>query len=216
MLIFLGEVELIHRGAEADVYKTKWAGIDVIYKIRKRLNYRNSILDNMIRTQRTIREAQIMNRSKLLGVRCPYIYYLNPIKSVIIMEYIKGKRMKELLDIKAEDSLLICKKLGEIIGKLHNNNIIHGDLTTSNVILTGNELCLIDFGLSFYSTRLEDKAVDIRLIKEIMSSVHSVLFPECFNELIEGYIHAVGQDFGKKVLKQLASIERRGRYTKVS
>ncbi len=213
-MIYHGGLRLIQRGAEADIYLGRWCGQEAIYKVRKSLPYRNESLDRAIRLQRTIREATVMNRVKSAGVRSPYIFYLDPKNTYIVMEYIRGRRLKDLLlagGVREE----VLVELGRVLGRMHSANVIHGDLTTSNVIVESNKLAIIDFGLSYFSTRIEDMATDMRLVKEVMSSVHSSLFPRCFELLVSGYEQVLGIERSRQVKLQLSAIERRGRYAKV-
>ncbi|MGA7043119.1 MAG: hypothetical protein WBY71_05590, partial [Nitrososphaeraceae archaeon] len=97
---------------------------------------------------------------------------------------------------------------------LHVNNIIHGDLTTSNFI-AGKKIALIDFGLSYYSNRMEDKAVDIRLVKQALSSAHISIFEDAFASFTKGYLSVTGEKKTHKVLENVEEIEKRGRYARV-
>ena len=99
--------------------------------------------------------------------------------------------------------------LGKSLAKLHDNNIIHGDLTTSNLILNGKKVYFIDFGLSFHSQKIEDKAVDLHLIKEALEAKHPTISKTAYDSVIEGYKHS--QNYNK-VIHQLEIVEKRGRY----
>jgi TP53 regulating kinase-like protein len=211
-LIFHGEKKLIYRGAEAEIYRIKWCEIDAVMKVRNMLPYRNKLLDRQIRAQRTIREAGAMAKVKEAGVRSPFIFYLDPRNASIVMEFIKGERLKDVLKQRDKNVFKLCRELGKILGRMHNINLIHGDMTTSNVIVNKEKLAVLDFGLSYFSTRVEDKATDLRLIKEVMSSAHSEIYPKCFDSFIDGYEFVVGSKNGRDVRLQLLSIERRGRY----
>ena len=149
-----------------------------------------------------------MSSVKMFGVGTPFVYFLNSNNCEIIMEYIVGNVLKDIF------SPNFCIDLGKTVAKLHLNNIIHGDLTTSNFIITPqNRLVIIDFGLSFYSERLEDKATDIRLFKEILNSVHVDFFKTSFENFTLGY----GKIYGKKylsVFNTVNEIEQRGRYSR--
>src|SRR5574341_2233444 len=159
---------LVKKGAEADIYLIDWYGKKAVRKVRKPKSYRNKLLDEEIRKKRTLHEAEMLSHAKRAGVTTPIIYFVDPKSTEIIMQYIKGNLVRDIL----AKNLKLSRSMGIYTAKLHKNNIVHGDLTTSNFILYASKLVLIDFGLSFYSDRLEDKAVDIRLIKEIMSSAH--------------------------------------------
>jgi TP53 regulating kinase-like protein len=124
------------------------------------------------------------------------------------MEYINGKNVKDII------SKEIGSQIGKYVSILHNNNIIHGDLTTSNFIIDRNDLYLIDFGLSFYSERIEDRATDIRVIKEILSSAHILIFEETYQNFLDGYSEYTNHDFNR-ILNIVKEIERRGRYSRI-
>jgi len=99
--------------------------------------------------------------------------------------------------------------IGENLAKLHDNNIIHSDLTTSNMILKSDKVYFIDFGLGFESNRLEDKATDLRLIKQAFEAKHSKKSKLYFSSLLKGYYKSKN---AKIVLNQLKKVESRGRY----
>jgi TP53 regulating kinase-like protein len=144
-------------------------------------------------------------------VPTPLLYFVDPVNAEIVMQYVKGKLARDILS----RNLKICRKMGIYTAKLHENNIVHGDLTTSNFIVSDGKLVLIDFGLAYYSDRIEDKAVDIRLIKEIMSSAHASFFKEAFDNFIKGYESIAGGSVTSKIVKKVTEIERRGRYARV-
>jgi len=98
------------------------------------------------------------------------------------------------------------REIGRSVRKLHDANIIHGDLTTSNMILK-DKVYFIDFGLGFFSTRIEDKAVDLFLFKKALESKHHEVWEECFKEVLKAY-------GDQKVMERLKEIEKRGRYRK--
>lgn len=202
---------LIKRGAEADIYLDDWYDKRAVRKVRKPKGYRNKILDLEIRTKRTLHEAEMLSYAKRAGISSPLLYFVDARNAEIVMQYIKGKLARDLI----AKNLRLCKKMGFYTAKLHADNIVHGDLTTSNFIVNDNKLVLIDFGLAYHSDRTEDKAVDIRLIKEIMSSAHASVFKEAFENFIEGYESIAGKQLTSKVISKVAEIERRGRYARV-
>ncbi|MBE44390.1 MAG: Kae1-associated kinase Bud32 [Thaumarchaeota archaeon] len=202
---------LIKKGAEADIYLVMWYGKKAVMKIRKPKNYRNKILDEEIRKKRTLHEAAMLSNAKKVGVQTPLLYFVDLQNTEIIMQYLEGKLVRDTLS----RNLHICKKIGIYAAKLHKNNIVHGDLTTSNFIINNGNLILIDFGLAYYSDRTEDKAVDIRLIKEIMRSVHATIFTKAFNNFIKGYESIIDSSMTSKIMKKVTEIERRGRYARV-
>jgi TP53 regulating kinase and related kinases len=199
---------IIKRGAEADVYLIPWYKTMAISKLRSPKKYRNITLDNLIRGRRTIHEATMLNDVKTTGIKTPFIYFLDPKRAEIIMEYIDGENVKNIL------SPEIGFEMGKYVSILHNKNIIHGDLTTSNFIKRKDDLYLIDFGLSFYSQRIEDMATDIRIIKEILSSAHIQIFYDTYKRFLKGYELTTNNNFNR-ILKVVKDIEARGRYARV-
>ncbi|MGH9981767.1 MAG: KEOPS complex kinase/ATPase Bud32 [Nitrososphaeraceae archaeon] len=199
---------IIKRGAEADVFLISWYKKVAISKLRNPKKYRNITLDNLIRKRRTIHEANMLHDVKKTGIKTPFLYFVDPKRAEIIMEYIDGENVKDIL------SKEIAFKIGKYVSTLHNKNIIHGDLTTSNFIKRKEDLYLIDFGLSFYSERIEDMATDIRIIKEILSSAHIHIFEETYESFLEGYALVTNKNFNR-ILKVVKDIEARGRYARV-
>jgi Kae1-associated kinase Bud32 len=149
----------------------------------------------------------MLSVAKIAGVLSPFVYFIDPVACEIVMEFIPGQNAKEIMN--ADLSL----EIGRYAGLLHSKNIVHGDLTTSNFIV-GSRLVLLDFGLSFYSERAEDKAVDVRLIKEIYSSAYFSLYRPFFENFLTGYLDIMGEKPTRKVLEKVSDIEKRGRYTR--
>ena len=208
---------LIRKGAEADIYLGEWFGRKAIIKIRKSKRYRQPDLDAGLRKKRTLHEASFLVDARNSGVPTPLVYFIDLDEAEIVMQYIIGTRLKEIItNCREKYNDILYLNVGRSIAKLHKENIIHGDLTTSNfIVMKNNILVLIDFGLSFSSQRLEDKAVDLHLMKEALTSAHSKVADEVFNKMLEGYSEVVGTKIVKDLLKKVREIERRGRYTRV-
>ena len=205
-------MKLIKKGAEADIYITKWDNSKAILKIRKTRNYRNSILDANLRKQRTIKESQILSKVKSYGIPAPLVYFVNLKKSSIIMQQISGKPIHDLPDSKI---ISLSKQMGNLVGLMHKNGIMHGDLTTSNFILFKNKVYVIDFGLSQKTIKPEDHAVDLRLIKEILNSAHAMIMKQAWKNFLVGYKSVVGTSKYLKITNLVSEIESRGRYATV-
>jgi len=205
---------LIRKGAEADLYLEKWHGLNVIFKKRMRKKYRISQLDLKIRRSRTVHESQLIHAAKLAGVPTPVIYAVDTASTTITMQLIGGLRVKETLDnLDPKDREKLCLNIGELIGRLHKNGIIHGDLTTSNMIISDNgKVFFIDFGLGQHSKETEDRGVDLFLMKRALQGAHHRCAEECFNTLMKGYAKEIGADVAKEVSKKVEEISRRGRY----
>lgn len=205
MAILLLQQKLIKKGAEADIYLISWYGKEAISKLRNAKLYRNKYLDDNIRKKRTVHEAIMLSNVKRFGINTPFLYFMDPVRAEIIMEYIRGDNVKDIL------STNLAFEIGRYVSLLHNNNIIHGDLTTSNFIKKDNFLFLIDFGLSFFSERIEDKAVDLRVFKEVLNSAHIDICKEAYDSFIIGYSSNTKKDV-IKILNIVGEIEKRGRY----
>jgi len=205
---------LIKKGAEANLYLEEWHGRKVIMKKRLAKAYRLSQLDLAIRTQRTLHEPLLIHRAKEAGVPTPTIYLVDLADSNIIMEYVEGKQVKQVLnDMPPKEKLRLCRQIGALIGRLHKDGIIHGDLTTSNMILTPfGKIFFVDFGLGEYSDELEARGVDLHLMKRALQSTHYRFAKECFEAVAAGYTETMGKEESNNVLEKIREIERRGRY----
>ena len=152
-----------------------------------------------------------MLEARRAGISVPIIYSVDIENNRIVMAEIAGVRVKDALQDGAADSEAICEKIGEIAGRLHANDIVHGDLTTSNMLLDGNRVVLIDFSLGQKSSQTEDKGVDMHLLEEAFLSAHhdrSGLYAVVKDSYVRAYPH------GAEVLKKVKEIEKRGRYTR--
>lgn len=205
-------MQLMKKGAEADIYYlADWYGRQAIAKVRTPKSYRHPALDASVRRQRTIHEASLLSAAKVAGVQTPYVYFVDPERAEIIMEQVEGDVARDVLD------LSLCRQMGRYAALLHKANIVHGDLATSNFIAAagGRRLVFIDFGLSYYSERMEDKAVDVRLIKEIFSSAH-ISLRGAFASFCRGYASIAGKNNTDRILANVKEIEQRGRYARVT
>lgn len=208
---------LIYKGAEADIVRGRWQGLDAVFKVRRPLSYRLKVMDDAIRRQRTIHEADMIHSAKAAGVASPFLYDVDVPAATLVMEYIDGERVKDIVGSSPKEALEeIFEQFGRSVAKLHSAGIMHGDLTTANVVRRGGELVFIDFGLSLRTSRLEDHAVDLRLIKETLVGAHSSVASQALDALFRGYAKDVGLARSRAALKQLQNIERRGRYARVA
>lgn len=205
-------MKLIKKGAEADIYLTLWNEKKSILKIREKKDYRNPILDRRIREQRTIRESSIMADVKSFGVCSPLVYYVDTKMCRIYMQHMKGTLVRDLSNKKM---IKACQEIGKIVGKLHKNGIMHGDLTTSNFLSLNNKVFVIDFGLAQRTDKIEDHAIDLRLFKEILNSAHAKIMEKAWAEFLKDYKKVVGSPRYNRVLSQVAVIESRGRYANI-
>lgn len=200
---------LLKRGAEAEIHLTEFLGRDAIAKLRVPKTYRNKRIDDILRKNRTKSEVRLMSEVKKYGVSTPIIYDVSVDEHMIVMQYINGKRVKDILNnVSEKKRKKICYMIGESVGKMHTNNIIHGDLTTSNMILLNDKIFFIDFGLGEKNSEIEAKGVDLHVMMEGFEGAHSEV--DAF-----GYVLGAYKSYDKKdiVVKRMYEISRRGRYT---
>lgn len=194
---------IIQQGAEALIIKQK----SNIIKHRISKSYRYPQIDMALRKQRTRKEAKILEKlSNIIPV--PALIKSSDKDMTIEMQFLDGNKLSEHLD-KLKNNKEICIEIGKNLAKLHNNNIIHGDLTTSNMIYKDKKVFFIDFGLSFESSKIEDKAVDLHLIKEALEAKHFKHSESFFQSILKGY---KSSNQFKEVLQRLEQVEKRGRY----
>ena len=189
--------KIIGQGAEAIIYQSK----DTVLKDRIKKNYRIKQIDDKLRKNRTRAEARLLERVRRAGLKAPKVLEIK--ENQLVIEYIDGEKFRDYL-LRTKD-YKIMKELGKLVLKLHKANVIHGDLTTSNIIKQNEDIYFIDFGLSQFSEKIEDKAVDLHLFKECLKSKHYDICEKSWKFFLEGY-----KD--KDVLNRLKIVESRGRY----
>lgn len=202
--------DLIAKGAESNIVKSSYLGRDAVLKNRISKNYRIPEIDNKIRKARTKLEAKLLSDVKKAGVVTPILYDVDLHDKTILMEEIKGDLVKDIIN---ED---LAYEIGENIAKFHNLNIIHGDITSSNMMVNDkNQLVFIDFGLGRYSDLFEDKAVDLLVLKKSLQSIDYNTAIKIFDKVLEGYADEYKDDSlnREQIIKKINEIESRGRYT---
>jgi len=207
----VNDKNVLYRGAEAEIIFSKYLDFDVIEKRRVNKKYRIKEIDERLISTRTKEEAKLFLEARKNGVSVPIIYDVDLKKGIIKMQYIKGKRVKDVLNnFSEEERKKLCVKIGKNIGLLHKNNIIHGDITTSNMILSDERIYFIDFGLGEKNSEIESKGVDLHVLMEAIESTHSK-YSNCFGYVLEGY-KDIMKDDAKIVKKKIDEIVKRGRY----
>lgn len=211
---WLASPQLIKKGAEAYLYLAEWNGRKVIVKKRMPKKYRHPDLDVRIRTYRTIHEPLLMHEAKKAGVPTPIIFMVDVRNTTIVMEFIPGQQVKQLIErVSDAERRSLCIKIGELIGRLHSNGIIHGDLTTSNMIYAQDgRIFFLDFGLGEKTMEMEARGVDLHLLKRVMQSSHFKYADQCLPAIISGYSKVLGAEDTDSVLDKMMEIEKRGRY----
>jgi len=194
--------ELIQEGAEAKIFKKIEGNVTTIIKQRINKKYRIEAINKLLIPPRTRREVKVITKLKELKINVPEIISTNK-KDIIEMEFIEGNKIRDILD----NQINIAEEIGTTLALMHDNNIVHGDLTTSNMIFN-NKLYFIDFGLSLFSQKLEDKAVDIHLFKQALESKHHKIYEQAYKLFIKGYKKSKNY---KEVAERLKKVESRGR-----
>ena len=178
------------RGAEAVLIPEEFLGEGMLRKDRIRKSYRIKELDERLRRERTRREARLLHKAKLAGVSAPVVYEVT--EYTILITRIKGRRLSEK---PAE-----LREAGRMLAKLHDAGIIHGDFTPYNIIVNREGLHAIDFGLGFFSHKIEDKAVDlITMLKALKKK----------GEFLRGYRRSKNYP---QLMNKVKEIEKRARY----
>lgn len=203
---------VLRRGAEAELHDGKWLGRDVIIKRRVPKGYRHPELDSSIRAQRTKNEARLMLDARSKGIAVPIIYDIDIAKAEITMERIFGPRVKDQFnELPMDEARKLAGEMGTVVAMLHKNDIVHGDMTTSNMLLREDgSICMIDFSLGEKTAALEKKGVDLHLLFEAFHSAH-YMREELLEVLLASYSDKYAGAAG--VIQRVKEIEKRGRYT---
>lgn len=196
-------MEILAQGAEAIIYRKE----NNLIKERVPKTYRLPIIDSMLRKTRHRKEVKILKDLQAKNISSPKLISEDESSMKITMEFLDGPKLRDILSKKNISSL--AKEIGTLLSQLHNMDIIHGDLTTSNMMYCKEKVYFIDFGLSFYSTKVEDKAVDLHLLHCAIESRHPELFEELFGIITETYF-TLARD-AQLIKKRYIVVEKRGR-----
>lgn len=212
------EIAIIKQGAEAKLYSGTYNGQECLVKERFVKNYRLPELDQSLTKSRIKAEQKTTKRCEECSIKVPKIFNVNFSERKVYMEYFhKAITAKEFIFMLQKQSDTdgineLCKRIGSIIGKFHANNIIHGDLTTSNILIDRKEsdydVIFIDFGLSSYSASNEDKGVDLYVLERSLISTHSNL-PELFEKILVHYKESNVKS--AETIKRFEEVRARGR-----
>ncbi|XP_013106814.1 EKC/KEOPS complex subunit TP53RK [Stomoxys calcitrans] len=219
-------MEMLKQGAEARLYIGDFKGERCLIKERFVKKYRHHELDTQISRQRIKAEAKAAGRCQSAGILAPKIFHTDLNERKLYMEYFdKAITAKQFIQkvvtekSDAEDALKkFCTAVGSLIGRMHANNIIHGDLTTSNILINPKEnadicetydIVFIDFGLSHYNQGTEDKGVDLYVLERALLSTHSEQ-PYLFDYMLQAYRKECGKD-EESVVAKFEEVRARGR-----
>ncbi|HLP80149.1 MAG TPA: KEOPS complex kinase/ATPase Bud32 [Acidobacteriota bacterium] len=195
--------DVISSGAEATILRVDGK---TVRKIRTEKKYRHAIIDAKLRKSRTRSEAKILQTLSAAQIAVPKFINVDESTASIDMEFVEGKKVRDALNKK--NLAKISQKIGSTLAKIHNAGIIHADPTTSNMIVHDNNFIFVDFGLSYFSTRTEDKAVDLHLLHSALTSYHIEIANSAFKKVCSEY-KKVSAD--KEVLQRLEIVEKRGK-----
>ncbi len=208
------ELEPFHRGAEADLFLSTIGPWRVVVKKRIRKKYRHSDLDAQIRRARTIGEASLMHEAKVAGAKAPSILGIDLDENLIVMTFVDGDLARDSLDeMPRSESAGLFEELGNQVGHLHLGGVVHGDLTTSNLVITRMGVpFILDFGMAYRSLEAEDRGVDLHLLQRSIATSHATDPLYCIKAVSRGYKRVAGEEMASSTFRKAAEIARRGRY----
>mmetsp|Transcript_9820 Transcript_9820/g.18470 ORF Transcript_9820/g.18470 Transcript_9820/m.18470 type:complete len:240 (+) Transcript_9820:292-1011(+) len=203
---------LICQGAEGRVFEAKYLSRNAIIKQRFKKTYRHPSLDLKLTKQRLNQEARSLVKARKLGVHCPTLLHVDTEMSCLYLEKVPGQMVKELLysgELSKEDVDGTMRQIGRAVATLHDGGLVHGDLTTSNMILRPDkQLVMIDFGLSSNSVLAEDKGVDLYVLERAFTSAHSDM-EHLFETVLEAY-RKTSKNWSS-VFNRFSAVRMRGR-----
>lgn len=219
------KLKIFKQGAEAKLFFCNYLGRPTLIKERFMKTYRHPDLDSSITKDRIKNEARSIVRCKSIGVKTPALYLVDFERRRIYMEHFENSftvkdfiinTMKTSMNMNSLNN--IAKQIGETVRKMHENNIIHGDLTTSNMLLVYKtqisdfnsfDLAMIDFGLSYIDASTEDKGVDLYVLERALISTHSDV-PDLFSKILEAY-KSYSKNNLKEIINKFEEVRARGR-----
>lgn len=204
-----GTRNITNVGAEATVSDGSFFGRVSVVKVRKAKRYRLSEMDLLIRKERSRNECRNLLALAQSGIRVPMIYAFFPGEWIIVMEKVSGKTLKDHINENLPSEPMISN-LGEMVGRMHHAGISHGDLTTSNIMVSSRDssLYLIDPSMGNRDASESEIAHDLFLLFESFRSEHS-RYPELKEYFLSGYSGFKGSE---GILQELKRIEGRRRY----
>nr|CAB3267177.1 TP53-regulating kinase-like [Phallusia mammillata] len=215
--------KIISQGAEAKVYEGVFCDRPVIIKERFSKKYRLPEIDEKLTKKRLIQEIRALQRCRKVGICTPAIYFVDTVRNILLLQHINGLTVRDLVSNEKKlnpqegyaNLYPVIKSIGRILAIMHDANIIHGDLTTSNMIYQSSKesnkignIFMIDFGLSSSSAMPEDKGVDLYVLERAFLSTHPGS-EQLFNVLLQAY-----KDNSKNpspVINKLDEVRMRGR-----
>ncbi|MEM2143079.1 MAG: Kae1-associated kinase Bud32 [Candidatus Thorarchaeota archaeon] len=200
-------------GAESEIYRVRRWGIVMAVKSRVSKPYLLADIDNQLKRLRTTRECSMLQYARRLGVPTPTVYSIDLSNCRIWMDFIDGRQLKQLANEVSKPELRrLCESFGVLIGMLHRGNVVHGDPTTSNVIVdSASRMWIVDFGLGEYNATIEMKGVDLHLIERAIETTHWDLSEDMLSSILDGYVSVLGSDADENI-SRMKHLRLRGRY----
>ena len=234
---------LFMQGAEARLYKALHLGRPCVIKERFSKIYRQPELDDRLSKERNNSEARCLAKCRKAGVDAPLLFYSDTKKHELFLEWIDGPTVKKwLLDGPAIVKVTrneppdapaplpkwaesVAYAIGEAIAKIHNINLVHGDLTTSNMMLRGGylyesvvtspiqppQLVLLDFGLSSAAGSTEEKGVDLYVLERALLSTHTKIASSFFEAVLQAYFDKLIPASVSAIKTKFETVRLRGR-----
>ena len=202
---------ILKRGAEAEIRTAEFLGRSAVAKVRLPKAYRLPALDDDLRKTRIRTEARLMAEARAAGVAVPVLYDIDLQGHTITMEFVEGPTLKDALEAGGPQAAVLAREMGHVAGRLHHAGIIHGDLTTSNMVVRDGGIVMLDFSLGGKARDPESRGVDLHLLREALTSAHARA-RAYYREVLAGYREVLGAE-ADAVLAKVKEIESRGRYT---
>ena len=214
---------ILHRGAEAVVESGRWFGSPAVRKVRVPKPYRHPALDATLGRARLISELRILQRARLEGLPVPGLLDADLSRSTIVMEHLEGIPLARPPRIEGGTDALL-EAVGALIRRLHRMGVVHGDLSTSNLLVDADErVSLLDFGLASTEFDVERYGIDLHVLDEVLEATHPEV-EDAIDRVVDGYLalerrlgapppHAGGAIPGaEEVIQRLVQIRTRVRY----
>ncbi len=206
------DLTVLARGAEAVLYVGRWHCVDAVYKYRAPKPYRARDIDDHIRYRRTLAEVEAMLRAHRAGVDVPRVFFFDPHVGLIVMEYLRGKLLRDLLAEGGGTAELA--RFVRLIGVLHKAGVAHGDPTPANAMVLGEKVYVIDFGLAEVVPGKSRRAVELMAmdINVLLRSLESLYGAGPQADIVaDNYVEVLG-DLGRRVLRRALELRAYGRY----
>ena len=182
----------LHLGAEAEVWKGEWFGKPAVRKQRRPRSWRHPNLDHRLGVRRMISEARLLIRTRKAGLSVPSVWDLDYEGGQLIIEHLDGRPLIDVLNDEATTSATaqaILRRVGAAVRRLHREATTHGDLSSNNILIEGEQVHLIDFGLASIEYDVERFGIDLHVLDEILGASHPQ-WEGAIDWVVDGYMEA--------------------------